>query len=88
MTGPDTSACTRAQSTNQSKGLLIVIMVIRMDGCKPMVFTEKHLHTEVYQVWNMWTVNWNTALITLQEHNNIVITSGKGAPHSNIQRIS
>jgi hypothetical protein len=79
----DTSACTHAQCTKQSKGLLIVITVISMNGCKLMESTREHLHTEV---WNMWTVKWNTALITLQEHNNIVITSEKGAPHNNIQK--
>jgi hypothetical protein len=42
-----------------------------MNGCKLMVSVGEHLHTEVYQVWNMWTVNWNTVLITLQEHNNM-----------------
>jgi len=70
MRGPDTSAGTRAQSTNQSKSLLIVNTIIRMNGCKLMVSVGEHLHTEVYQVWNMWTVNWNTLPITLQEHIN------------------
>jgi hypothetical protein len=87
MTGPDTSACTCAQCTNQSKGLLIAVTVISMNGCKLMVSAGEHLYTEVYQVWNMWTLNWNTVHITLQEHNNIVIISGKGAPY-NIQRIA
>jgi hypothetical protein len=78
----DTSACTHAQCTKQPKVLLIVIMVISMDNCKLMVSTREHLYTEVR---NMWTVNWNTALITLQEHN-IVTTSEKGAPYNNIQK--
>jgi len=85
MTGPGTTGCTCAQITNQSKGLLTVNTVIRMNVCKLMVFVGEHLHTEVYQVW---IVNWNTTLITLQEHNNAVITSGKDAPYNNIQRIS
>jgi hypothetical protein len=51
-----------------------------MNGYKLMVSIGEHLHTEIW--------NWNTALITLQEYNNIVTTSGKGAAYNNIQRIS